>query len=241
MNSLVTTCLAVAGASWAMCAEPANSTASAISGMLSFDFTSQNSVVASQLKNCPDGHTTLKDVPIFYGLPGMTKESEDALARFEFWAAGCCTLGPNSPTNRVTCTTCGLGVDIDFRSWSADWRTPSRFSRPFSELFRSFPTPATNFVVVGPIFHQTVRAKRVQHERLTYTSREPKTELVKKVDAWFQSQGLKAFKQAKAAQVPDQKTELVTWDTGTFSVRLNHFEPGEITEIQVTNQREFIP
>lgn len=207
-------------------------------------FTPGSNAVAAQVKACPDGHKSLKDVPILYGTPSFEpknrKASETAVARFEYWPGGC-VVGPDSLTNRVTCTTCGLGLNAEYGSWSAYRQSPSQFSRTFSAPILSFPIPGTNSLFSGPNYHQTIRKGGVQHESLDFTSREKKGELVKRVDDWFRKQGLNPTKYVQSNRVSGPTTELVKWEVEKLTVQLNHFGEEGTTAIHISNQRTRYP
>ncbi|MCP3681862.1 MAG: response regulator [bacterium] len=59
----------------------------------------------SKFTCCPNGHTTIKCVPITYGLVEMTPELIEAEKNYEI-AFGGCEVWPNSPRFRIVCTTC---------------------------------------------------------------------------------------------------------------------------------------
>ena len=204
----------------------------------------RSNAVAASVKVCPDGHKTLKNVPISYGTPSFAPEHrkarEDAVARFEYWPGGC-VVGPDSPTNRVTCTTCGLGLNAEYSFWSANRQSPSQFSRPFSAPILSFPIPGTNSLFSGPTYHQTIREGGVQQESLDYTSREQKAVIVKRVDDWFRKQGLSPSKNVQSNRVSGPTTELVKWEVEKLTVQLNHFGEEGTTAIYVSNQRTPYP
>ena len=207
-------------------------------------FTPGSNAVAAQVKACPDGHKTLKDVPILYGTPSFEpkdrKASETAVARFEYWPGGCVS-GSDFPTNRVTCTTCGFGLDAEYGAWSGYRQAPTQFSRPFSAPILSFPIPGTNSLISGPTYHQTIRKGGVQLEGLDYTSREQKGEIVKRVDDWFRKQGLNPSKYVQSNRVSGPTTELVKWEVEKLTVQLNHFGEEGTTAIYVSSQRESNP
>lgn len=207
-------------------------------------FTPGSNAVAAQVKACPDGHKTLKNVPISYGTPSFAPEHrkarEEAIARLEYWPGGC-VVSPDSPTNRVTCTTCGLGLNAEYGSWNAYRQSPSQFSRPFSAPILSFPIPGTNSLFSGPKYHQTIGKGGVQHESLDYTSREQKAEIVKRVDDWFRKQGLNPSKHVQSNRVSGPTTELVEWEVEKLTVQLNHFGEEGTTAIYISNQRTPYP
>src|SRR5262245_24304398 len=100
---------------------------------------------SATLKQCPDGHTTLKDVPIVYGTPPFAgpaaKRWQESIQKFEMWSGGCVSE-PDSPKVRPTCTTCGFGYDSEFDHWSRESADIKTFKRGFSPLVASFPKPS---------------------------------------------------------------------------------------------------
>ena len=207
-------------------------------------FTGQSNVVAADVKVCPDGHKTLKNVPILYGTPSPEpkhqKARETAVERFAYRPGGC-EVGSDSATNRVTCTTSGLGFDSELDSWSGYRQAPTQFSRPFTAPILSFPIPATNSLFSGTTYYQSLRKGRVQNESLSYTSTDPASDLIKRVDDWFRSRGVSATKHVRGNTTGGPTTELVQWREGTLSVLLNQFGPDKTTAIHIHNSRDLAP
>lgn len=196
----------------------------------------------SQIKVCPDGHATLKNVPISYGLPSFAPEQvklrEAALLRLEYWPGGC-VVGPDSPTHRVTCTTCGLGCDGRPDSWSGYARSLSHFKRPFSPLMASFPVPATNVLVASPTFYQAFTSNRVVFESVSYQTTEPYADVSERVDAWFATQKLKPMRRSSTNQHAQSgpPRQAVGWKEMNVNADLNLSQDGRVSSISVTHSR----
>lgn len=197
-----------------------------------------SSPVASQLKVCPSGHATLKNVPIAYGLLTSDAKTQAAIARLDFWPGGC-VFSPNSPTNRVVCTTCGLGYDNEPGSWSGSGPSLGHFKRPFSALMTSFPVPATNFLVAPPQFHQAFTSNRVVFEAVSYQTTEPFADVSERMDAWFGKQKLKPMRHSStnrnAQTGPLRQT--VRWKEMNVNADLNLSEDGKVSIVSVTHSR----
>lgn len=206
--------------------------------------TARSNAVAADLKVCPDGHKTLKNVRISYGTPSFApaaqKAREAAIARFEYWPGGC-VFSSDSPTNRVTCTTCGLGFDTEFNSWSGYGPTITRFSRPFSAPILNFPIPSTIFLASGPTYHQVVKDGQVQSESLSYNSREKTDEAVKRVDDWFLKEGLHPAKRSQGNQASSPPITPVNWEAERLSVELRYFGNEGTTGVYIFNHRSPFP
>jgi hypothetical protein len=64
---------------------------------------------AVEMQHCPDGHDSLKDVPVAVGLLWITPDFERKIKNVEVWPTGCTPLG-NYQT-KVVCMQCGLAYD----------------------------------------------------------------------------------------------------------------------------------
>lgn len=201
---------------------------------------SRPSLVASQVKVCPDGHTTLRNVPIVYGLLIPDAKVKAALARQDFWPGGC-VITPDSPTNRVVCTTCGFGYDSRFRDWHgfAEFQSPSQFKRPFSTLMASFPVPSTNQLVESPRFHQSFTTNGVTSESVLYSTSEPFEEVAQRIDSWFKAQKLKPMRHSGTnhgaqAWLPRQT---VKWKEMNVNAVLDLSTNGQVSTVSVSHSR----
>lgn len=197
-------------------------------------------ITASQVKVCPDGHTTLKNVPIVYGLLKSDAKTEAALARQDFWPGGC-VVSPDSPTNRVVCTTCGFGYDSRFGEWHgfAEFQSPRQSKRPFSTLMASFPVPSTNQSVDSPRFLQSFTTNGVTSESVSYSTSEPFEEVAQKVDSWFKAQKLKPMRHSGTNQ-GDQvwlSRQTVKWKEMNVNAVLNLSTNGQVSTVSVTHSR----
>jgi hypothetical protein len=197
-------------------------------------------ITASQVKVCPDGHTTLKNVPIVYGRLILDAKTEAAFARHDFWPGGC-AFSPDSPTNRVVCTTCGFSYDSRFGDWHgfAWFQSLNQSKRPFSTLMASFPVPSTNQSVESPRFHQSFNTNGVTEEGVSYSTSEPFEEVAQKVDSWFKAQKLKPMRHSSTNQGvqagPPQQT--VKWKEMNVNAYLNLSQDGQASTVSVTHSR----
>src|SRR5258705_2140025 len=148
---------------------------------------------SADLKQCPDGHTTLKDVPISYGLPATStraewKKCERQLDNLEFVLGGC-VLDDDSPRVRQTCTMCRFGYNSRTGTWSRTSRDIHSFKRPFSELLTSFPVPAHRRKVE---YKQGVKSDKIVFEEIVYAASKDHPELKTRIDRWFAQHGITA-------------------------------------------------
>ncbi len=178
-------------------------------------------VLASEIKVCPDGHTTLRDVPIRYGLgSGTTKPSNE----FEYWPAGC-GVPPNPPSNRVTCTTCRLGTSSASGFWNASAPSPAAFKRPFSTLIAGFPIPTTNLLTHPQSFTQTIQGDRLVIENLFYATKGPAAEVSKQIDEWIRK--TKPSAQRTESGTEAATTRVTSWKAGDFTIHLHQYGDGK--------------
>lgn len=197
-------------------------------------------ITASQVKVCPEGHTTLKDVPIVYGLLTSDTKTKAALARQDFWPGGC-VVTPDSPTNRVVCTTCGFGYNSRSGDWHgfAEFESPTQSKRPFSTLTASFPVPSTNQLVESPRFQQSFTTSGVTSESVWYSTSEPFEEVAQKVDSWFKEQKLKPMRHSSTNQ-GDQvgpPRQAVRWKEMNVDGYLSLSQDGQVSTVSVTHSR----
>src|SRR5438034_4420628 len=126
---------------------------------------------SADLKQCPDGHTTLKDVPISYGVPGAStraewKKLQRQIDNLEFVLGGC-EVGEYPPMVRPMCTTCRFGYNSRTGTWSRASHDIHSFKRPFSELLTSFPVLAHPRKVE---YKHGVKSDTVAVEEVVYTA-----------------------------------------------------------------------
>lgn len=176
-------------------------------------------VKSVDLKRCPDGHTSLKNVPIAYGLSTMDrKELERRINNLEFVMGGC-EVESDSPRVRPTCTTCRFGYDSRSRTWSRSSQDIRSFKRPFSSLLTSFPVLQHPRKVE---YEQRVRSDRVVAEEIVYTASQDHPELKARIDQWFSAHHIiVTYTQPKEGRIVRQ------WEAPGISIRFS-YEPGEL-------------
>ena len=181
---------------------------------------------AASLKHCPDGHATLKDVPIIYGLPPQegpeAKRWTLSVRNLEFWPGGCVS-SPSYPKVRPTCTRCGFGYDSTFGQWDRESEDIKTFKRPFSSLVKSFPKPTGTFQKVAVKYRQSVRSNRVNSQGLSFNSSEPREAIVEHINAWIKANDITAtYKEEEITTSRGTQKVICNWDGGKASVRLHH-------------------
>lgn len=159
---------------------------------------------AATLKACPEGHTTLKDIPVLYGtFPLLTKkpadwnEDDKALAKrrdaMEILIGGevddAC-----DPRFQTRCLTCGFRYELMLvpdlgGNWIKDGHKFDDFAIPFSLLARSLPFGtgpeadlATEVNKKGEVVTETVAVTIDANE---------KPEMVAKIGKWIDEHGFK--------------------------------------------------
>lgn len=200
----------------------------------------RSSPLASQMRACPDGHSTLKNVPIAYGLINFDDKTKAAASRLEFWPGGC-VITPDSPTNIVVCTTCGFAYDSRLGSWHgfAEFQTPNQSKRPFSTLMASFPIPSTNQLVESPRFGQSFTTNGVTYESVSYSTSEPFEEVAQRIDSWFTAQKLKPMRHSSTNQEAQVRLprQTVRWKEMNVNGDLNLSQDGQVSTVSVTHSR----
>ena len=181
---------------------------------------SEAETTSADLKRCPDGHTTLRDVPIVYGVPSVPS---DVIARhvrrFDYILGGCDVM-PDSPRVRPTCTTCRFGYDSQAMTWSRHSADPRSFQRPFSPLLTSFPRPAH---LRSADYLQEVRDDRVISEEIWFSAGRDQPTLKADIDHWFRNHGIRATFTAHASFQPNPR-----WQARDVSVSFDYGGDGEM-------------
>ncbi len=159
---------------------------------------------AAMLKTCPEGHTTLKDIPILYGaFPLLTKKpadwNEDDKALAKRRDAKEILIGgevdeARDPRFQTQCLTCGFRYEIMLvpdlgANWIKDGHKFDDFTIPFSQLARSLPFGAepeadltTEVTKEGKVVTETVAVTIGANE---------KADMVAKIGKWIDEHGFK--------------------------------------------------
>jgi len=105
---------------------------------------------------CPFGHTTLKQVPIIYGLLKQSPELEREIKNLEIWPGGCCVRDEETKT---VCTKCMYAYDSISRYWEKSSENPSHFGKPLSRLIANFPQKQAQYyqdIKDGAVYRESV-------------------------------------------------------------------------------------
>jgi hypothetical protein len=104
---------------------------------------------------CPNGHTNVKELPVFCGR-WLSQEQRDMVDRGEaIWG------GRFSPPSYVVCQECNFQYDTYYRRWETDNRDGKELAWPLPELIANAPIPEG----VTPRYRITIR-----HGHLTEAS-----------------------------------------------------------------------
>lgn len=177
-------------------------------------------VKSADLKRCPNGHATLKDVPIHYGLSVMDpKEIERHVKNLDFILGGC-EIEPGSPTVLPTCTTCRFRYHSDSATWSRRSSDMRSFRQPFTPLLVSYPVLARPRSIE---YEQWLRRDRLVSEEIVYTASKDHPELTQRVNDWFADHRIKPT-YTETGRSPHIVRE---WTAPSISIRFS-YEPREL-------------
>ena len=187
---------------------------------------------SAELKMCPYGHKTLKDVPIFYGTPDFTDKASvsnmnEEIDTYQAWHGGC-VFSYDSPTTRVTCVTCGFGYDSDLELWSRKSSDKASFRHPFSSMLESFPLPPTNMVVGAVEYRQSLNTNTVCMESVSYTSCESQPIVFTRTTNWLAQLNIStpSEKILNLEILDGTKRNIYNWGDLSPSVMLHQEEDG---------------
>ena len=197
---------------------------------------------AKSLKKCPSGHTTLKDVPIVYGLPpweGPAAEKwRKAVENLECVSGGCVSSS-DSPKHEVICTTCRFAHSIllttspEDGSWTRNAADQKSFPKPFSALVTSFPVP-TKSELKEPVSYTQSLSDRLElrYEGVGYRTSKSADEIKTEVDKWLKEHNIKCSFSSKThtSTLNGAVREITTWKTDELSVSIDmHYEHSDKT------------
>ena len=179
---------------------------------------------------CPDGHTTLKEVPIVYGLliaetPEARKALTEDIENYKTWPGGC-VITDDSPKVRVTCTTCGFGFDAQFGHWSRSSSDPASFTRPFSAQTSGFPRPSKDHLEDALDYSQSVYQNEVMSESLCYTSTQTRDVLIAAISQWFKGIGQdpQSCKESEVTDLAGSEKKISEWTAPGLHVMLHYYK-----------------
>jgi hypothetical protein len=176
----------------------------------------------------PNGHKTLKDVPILYGLPPFrgpeAKKFREDIQAGKF-VSGSDVLDSGSPRIQVTCTTCGFAhtqYSSDFGTSSRDAEDSKSFKTPFTDLVSTFPIPPPKQLRGQITYRQSMDDKlRVFAEMVHYSSAESLDAVRAKVIAWLKRRQLNLTMTTahhKASETLDGNSrDVIQWGTGPLN------------------------
>lgn len=134
-----------------------------ISGSQGFSQDELDNPVAADVRVCPDGHTTLKDVPVRYGLLRDTEAGRKAIENLEFTPGGCSYVPGFSKTSQVVCTTCRLWYWGN-ETWYGSSTSLKGFARPLTEFATRLAFAGQGEDPAAVRWAQMIRSNRVEKE-----------------------------------------------------------------------------
>jgi hypothetical protein len=197
---------------------------------------------AKTLKQCPSGHTTLKDVPIAYGLPPFKGPAAEKWKRsvenLEFVTGGC-SYSSDSPKHEVICTTCRFAHSISstrdpqYGSWTRTSPDAKSFPKPIADLVKSFPLSSKEQEEAPVKYTQNLSdGMEVRLENVSYYTTRPADEIKTDVDKWLKEQNIKCSfsSQTITSDLDGAVRDILTWKTEELSVDIDvHYEHSDKT------------
>jgi hypothetical protein len=197
---------------------------------------------AKTLKKCPLGHTTLKDVPIVYGLPPWegpeVQKWRKAVENFEFVSGGCVSDN-DSPKHEVVCTTCRFAHSIsstktpEYGSWTRSSPDMKSFPQPFSDFVRIFPVPPKSQLKEPVSYTQSLSdGLDVRYESVSYRTTKPPEDIKASIEKWLKEQNIKyRFSSNTHTSTLDSAVrDILSWRTDELSLMIDmHHEHSDKT------------
>lgn len=188
---------------------------------------------ARSLGKCPNGHSTLKNVPIIYGLPPFEGERAQqwnkGFENLEFVPGGC-VVSFESPSNQVICTTCRFAHSISTTnspndgSWSRRSPDAESFPKPISSLVKSFPIPTKEQQKESVSYSQNLSdTLQVWSEGVSCRTSMPLNELKVQVNEWLKAQSIECdFSTREITSGLDGATrDILSWRTKRFWIHID--------------------
>jgi hypothetical protein len=136
---------------------------------------------------CPYGHTTLRDVPVLYGLPIMTPDLRRRVDAGEVILGGC--VG-DSPDRFLVCRRCGYRHNPAADEWVRTGEDAAGFERRLDPLVAGFPFPPPPKAGERVFYRQVVRGGRVTDESAGRSTDQPAAAVEATVRGFFGDRGL---------------------------------------------------
>lgn len=203
---------------------------------------------AESLQKCPSGHTTLKEVPISYGLPPFkgvaAEEWEKKVENLEFVPGGCC-VSDDSPTREVICTTCRFAHSISSTrspedgSWTRISPDADSFPRPVSGLVRGFPVPNEKQLKGAVSFTQSLSDNlEIQYQSISYVTTKDSADVKAGIDQWLIDHSIKCNFSSKThtSTLDAAVRDILQWETDHLrvSIRMHHEHSDDTSRIYAT-------
>jgi len=216
-------------------------------GALTF-LASAGEPTAKSLKKCPSGHTTLKNVPIAYGLPPWegpaAKKWQKAVENLEFVSGGCVSSN-DSPKHEVICTTCRFAHSIflttspEDGSWTRSSPNLGTFPTPISDLVKSFPVPAKPQLAEPVSYTQSLSDRlEVQYEGVGYRTTASPEKVRNDIDGWLKANNIKCTftSRTHTSTLDGAKRDMSDWKTEELSVSIimHHEHSDKASSINAT-------
>jgi len=123
---------------------------------------------AASVRVCPNGHRSLKGIPVVSDRLRGSPEYRRKVEALEVWPRG----GSGKTTKVVVCATCRFVFDTLEEHWTRSSADPSSFKRPLNPLTRNIPVPALERKV-QPTYTQRIKdGDRALHLAVARGSRE---------------------------------------------------------------------
>ena len=129
------------------------------------------------IRRCPYGHSSLRKIPIVYGMPMSSATLDKALDDCEVVLGGC-VIGPHSPRKALMCTNCKFVFHPPREQWDKGYWTRrstdlASFRDELPSKLAHFPRPKKEDLIGLPAYTQSVMNGSEGSSSVEYVTREP--------------------------------------------------------------------
>ncbi len=161
---------------------------------------------------CPNGHTSLKNIPIQYGL--LLLDTDSAKENLIFWPGGCVIRG-DDPKWKTVCAECRYAYDERWQEWEREARTHEGFKPDLCGLIVNFPVIEPSAQIWKLEYGHEIRGANARREHIAYGSASTSRALEQEIRRYLVGYGIELSEN-------DSRPE---WETARILVgKWNHRE-----------------